>query len=150
MVLEIRRIGPEWADGLAAFFAAIREAGDCHFRPHPFTPEFAQTLSCYQGMDLYYVLVGSSKVVGYGMLRGWDEGYQIPSLGIAIHPEYRGKHFGGLMMGFLHAAARFHGARRVRLKVYAENESALAMYRKLGYRFDLPMDKGQLVGVLEL
>ena len=150
MALEIRQLSPEWSDGLTALFAAIRKTGESQFHPHPFTAESAGALSRYRGKDLYYLLADSPQVIGYGMLRGWDEGYEIPSLGIILHPEHRGKRLGELLMNFLHAAARARGAHKVRLKVYAENKPALAMYRKLGYRFDGSSENGQLVGVVEL
>jgi len=46
------------------------------------------------------------------MLRGWDEGYETPSLGIAVHPDARGLGLARTFMGFLHAAASFQGAAR--------------------------------------
>jgi len=88
--------------------------------------------------------------LAYGILRGWDQGYEIPSLGIAVHPEARGGKLGELMMHFLHSAARRKGARQVRLKVYGKNVSARNLYIKLGYKFDTVEEGGQLVGRLKL
>lgn len=150
MALEIRIMTPEWVNPLAAFFQILESTGDPQFHPHPFTYEFAETLGNYRGMDLYYLLVDSAKVIGYGMLRGWDVGYEVPSLGIAVHPDYRHRHLGALLMRFLHEAARARGARAVRLKVYETNEVALAIYKKLGYQFGSKIEQGQLVGVLNL
>jgi [ribosomal protein S18]-alanine N-acetyltransferase len=84
------------------------------------------------------------------MLRGWDEGYDVPSLGIAVHPESRGQGLGELLMHFLHCAARRKGAREIMLKVYKENTAAYQLYLRLGYRFDGEEQKGQLVGRLAL
>ena len=86
--------------------------------------------------DLYYVLVEANAVIGYGMLRGWSEGYEIPSLGIAIAPSARGQGLGRAFMHFLHAAARRRGSTKVRLRVDANNAAALTMYKSLGYVFD--------------
>ena len=150
MALEVRVINPEWQEPLAEFFAAIRSSGERHFHPHPFTDELASTIAQYSGRDSYYLLLDGRKVLAYGILRGWDQGHTIPSLGIAVHPEARGCKLGEMMMHFLHSAARRKGARQVRLKVYAENASARNLYAKLGYRFDPVEEEGQLVGRLEL
>ncbi len=88
-------------------------------------------------------------MAGYGMLRGWDEGYEIPSLGIAILPGYQRKGLGRLLMTHLHEVARQRGAKRIRLKVYARNAAAVSLYSSLGYKLE-PIDGGQYLGVLDV
>jgi len=150
MALECVRLDPRWQAALAEFFRALLDAGDeREFHPHPLTPDEAARLCSHEGDDLYYVLVDAGRVLAYGMLRGWDEGYVVPSLGIAVHPLERGRGLGMLLMEFLHAAARRRGASRVRLKVYPRNVVALQMYRRLGYVFG-GEERGQLVGYLDL
>jgi ribosomal-protein-alanine N-acetyltransferase len=150
MALEIRTISPEWQRPLADFFAAIRMSGERNFHPHPFTDDAAIKIANYCGNDLYYLVVNDKTVLAYGMLRGWDEGFEVPSLGIAVHPSFRGRKLGELLMHFLHVAARQKGARQIRLKVYATNSAGRNMYTKLGYSFDSAEADGQLVGILEL
>lgn len=148
--LEFRELCPELEKPLSRFFADLDASGTGHhFHPHPFTPAEAKRLCGYDGDDLYYVAVASDRVLGYGMLRGWDEGYQIPSLGIAFHPDARGKGLGRLFMMFLHAAARHRGAKRIRLKVYPDNTVAVKLYEDIGYRYT-ETSEGQLVGYLDL
>lgn len=150
MALECHTLSPRWTQPLAAFFHALREAGDdAEFHPHPLTAEEAAERCAYGGADLYYVLVDTDRVLAYGMLRGWDEGYETPSLGIATHPDERGEGLGTLLMHFLHAAAARKGAKRIRLKVYPRNATAVRMYETLGYIFR-GQEAGQLVGFLDL
>ena len=149
MPIEVRRLSPEWVDALAEFFRALEETENFkHFHPHPLTAHEAVRRCRYQGNDLYYVLVEERRILGYGMLRGWDEGYETPSLGIAIHPSERNKGLGKIFMHFLHAAAMRKGAKRVRLKVYPNNIAAIKLYEGLGYRFT-GQENGQMVGVLD-
>jgi len=144
--LELRRVGPELERGLARFFAAmVAEGADRWFHPHPFTAEHASYLAGYHGRDLYYVAVHGDEVLAYGLLRGWDEGYSVPSLGIGVLTRARGTGLARMFMQFLHTAARFHGAPRVRLKVYPENVAAKRLYESLGYRFEAGADH-QLLG----
>jgi len=135
---------------LTEFFMALKAAGDeKHFHPHPLTATEAKNLCHYRGKDLYYLLVDGRRVLAYGMLRGWDEGYEVPSLGIAVHPSERGSGAGLAMMEFLHLAARRRGARNVRLKVYKDNTPAVRLYESLGYAFHAG-EGDQLVGVIAL
>jgi RimJ/RimL family protein N-acetyltransferase len=143
-------VRPELAPPLAAFFAVLTSAGDDRlFHPHPLTSEQADAVANYAGADLYYVLCDGGDVLGYGLLRGWDEGYEVPSLGIAMHPAVRGRGLAAPFMHFLHAAAALRGAPRVRLKVYRTNERARALYERLGYSFTTT-DAPELVGFREL
>jgi ribosomal-protein-alanine N-acetyltransferase len=135
---------------LAAFFARLRAAGiEKFFHPHALSPQDAAARAAYSGHDFYCVMLQDDAVIGYGMLRGWDEGYTIPSLGIVIDPSARGRGYGRTLMNFLHDAARQRGATRIRLKVYLQNQTALQLYRSLGYVFQEEED-GQLIGSLAL
>lgn len=135
--LEIKRVDSETAPGLLAFLLKLQAADEAGwFRPHPFSEATITALCSTAVLDLYYVLVIDRQVVGYGLLRGWDEGYDIPSLGIAIDADYRGLGLGSLTMNFLHSAALLRGAKRVRLRVAADNHVAIAVYAAMGYEFD--------------
>jgi ribosomal-protein-alanine N-acetyltransferase len=135
--LECRKLSIEWRSGFADFCRALEAAGDtAFFQPHPFTDAELDRLMLYRGLDLYYIVVEGPAVLGYGLLRGWDEGYAIPSLGIAIHPAARSSGLGLSLMHFLHAAARRRGAAKVRLRVRTDNTRAVELYKRFGYSFD--------------
>ncbi|MGI8549159.1 MAG: GNAT family N-acetyltransferase [Gemmatimonadaceae bacterium] len=148
--LQCVQITPQWEHAIADLFAALMKAGDeAFFHPHPLTREHAHVVANYSGRDLYYGMVEGRDVVGYGMLRGWDAGYTVPSLGIALHPDVRGAGLGSVLVQFLHAAAKRRGSDRVRLTVNEQNERAIVMYKRLGYKFE-PQARDTLVGTLEL
>ena len=133
--LEFRRLAPDLLPGLTGFFESmIANRDDEFFHPHPFTDVEAERLCGYAGKDLYSVAVVGGRVLAYGMLRGWDEGYAVPSLGIAVHPSARGTGLGLAFMHYLHAAAVTCGAETIRLKVYAQNTRAKTLYERLGYQ----------------
>jgi [ribosomal protein S18]-alanine N-acetyltransferase len=121
------------------------------FHPHPLTREAAAQRAAYTGKDLYSVLQVGTEFVGYGILHGWDKGYQIPGLGIAIDPGQQSKGYGRRFMGYLHGLARQRGAKRVRLRVDPANVRAVKLYESMGYIFDPALDPdGQLIGFLDL
>lgn len=149
--LEFRRVAPDLEQPLAAFFTHLRSTGEeARFHPHPFTSEAARERAIYDGRDVYCVAIAGGVVLGYGMLRGWDQGFSVPSLGIATHAAARGIGLGRALMLYLHAEARRRGARSIRLKVYPDNRIAVELYRTLGYVFGAELEHGQLVGRKDL
>lgn len=135
--IELVRLAPRWLVGLKQFFQDLEENGDeVFFAPHPTDENSINRIANYSGRDLYCLLVEGEKVLGYGMLRGWDEGYQIPSLGVAIHPSARGEKLGKMLVNFLHILAFRRGASKVRLRVHTNNGKAISLYKSLGYVFE--------------
>jgi GNAT superfamily N-acetyltransferase len=149
-VLEIVCLRPELKEPLAELFAEIQQNGEtAFFHPHPFTAAEAERLCNYIGKDQYYVLLCGECILGYGMLRGWDEGYAIPSLGVFVRAEVRGRGLGKLMVQHLHAAARLREAERIRIKVYQNNHGARQVYERQGYVFE-DKEGEQLIGFCNL
>lgn len=148
--LRIAPVGAGDAALLAGLFARIQaDPAAARFHPHPFTADEAAKRAAYRGLDLYAVMAIGDEPVGYGLLRGWDDGYAVPSLGICIVEEHRGSGAGRALMEYLHLAAKLRGAPAIRLKVYQDNERARRLYEALGYRFASEPEHGQLVGRLE-
>lgn len=122
------------------------------FHPHPLTRSFAEEHTW--NLDIYVVAMARIKdsisAVGYGMLRGWDAGYDVPSLGVAVSSNFRGFGLGRLMMEHLHVSARIRGSAKVRLRVYDDNKVAIRLYESLGYEWMPVKEYGQRVGILNL
>ena len=129
------RLGPNQADAVSRFFASLSLDAEAMatFHPHPFTPQQASVIAHYRGRDYYGAMLIGDEMVAYGMLRGWDEGFEVPSLGIVVSASHRGLGLGRGMMDHLHAVARDRGAHTIRLKVYKSNAVAAQLYRRMGY-----------------
>lgn len=148
--LRLHAVTPEYLAPLCDLFSRIQnDPASQHFHPHPFTEEEAQRCCAHTGKDFYGIAFWGHNIVGYGMLRGWDEGYAVPSLGIYLVPEMRGKGLSKPFMLLLHAEVANRGAGSVRLTVYASNKTALGLYRSLGYVFD-GEETGKMVGRVNL
>jgi ribosomal-protein-alanine N-acetyltransferase len=147
--IEIRCLSKSLIKPLINFLYCINDTGDNrYFYPHPFTEEAILQITNHMINDQYYVLMGGSKVIGYGMLRGWDSGYDVPSLGIAIHPSFRNIGFGRTLMNYLHVVAKHMGSKKIRLRVNPANYRAINFYKSFGYIFD--EEGNYLVGILEI
>jgi ribosomal protein S18 acetylase RimI-like enzyme len=135
-IVVFRSLCPDLQQEVVLFFESILATGaDRTFHPHPFTAAEADLRCHYSGKDIYCALLEDGRMRGYGLLRGWDEGFDVPSLGIAIASTCQGRGYGRKLMLHLHDLARAKGAKRIRLSVYTENKKAIALYRSLGYRF---------------
>lgn len=137
---------PGDARALADVFADIDET---FFRPHSFTASEARLIANHVGKDVYAILLDGPQAVAYGMLRGWDEGFATPSLGIAVRSASQGRGLGRLMMGHLHDEAKRRGALQVRLRVHPDNIRARRLYESLGYGY-AGEDRGERVMLLDL
>jgi ribosomal protein S18 acetylase RimI-like enzyme len=100
---------------------------------------------------VYFAAVLDGHLAGYGMLRGWDEGYAIPSFGVAVGIRFRGTGIGRGLLRYAISRARRRGAASMILKVHPENANAKHLYESEGFTFDpVPVDGEQLRGTLLL
>jgi len=150
--IECVLLRPGREQALAHFLADLAAAGDdAFFHPHPGDVASLRVLAEQPGKDLYVVFVENDDVRAYGLLRGWNEGYEIPSLGIAVHPGARAHGLGRLVMEHLEAMARHRGAPAIRLRVHKDNARAIGLYESRGYAMQADAsDARLLVGIKSL
>ena len=95
--------------------------------------------------DIYTGILYNDKIIAYGLLRGFNEGYDIPSLGAAIDKDFLKRGIFYMYMKYLHCYARVLGAKKMRLTVYKENKIAHKVYENMGYEFE-ELNKKELIG----
>ena len=134
--MEYIRLTTEHAPKLGRFFQDLKADGcEKYFHPHPLNIRLAFTVCIRRTKDLFFIAQEKERIAAYGMLRGWEEGYDIPSLGIAVHPDFRGQGVATGFIRFLHSEAAKNKAQTVRLTVHESNTAAAALYEKIGYKF---------------
>jgi len=74
--------------------------------------------------------------VGFFMLRGWDAGYERPSLGLMVDEGHAGKGLGTLCLQAAMTECRLMGISSCMLKVAPENRRARGIYEKAGFIFE--------------
>ena len=150
--VTIRELRRSDMDSVSGFFKEIdNERYKTNFYPHPFTELEARRVCCYQGRDQYVgvFLKEADEMVGYGLLRGLDEGYEIPSLGLCILHAYQGRGLGQMLMSYLVLACEKLGMKRVMLKVKRENAKARSLYEKANFVFE-ELEQPFLIGYRDL
>ena len=105
------------------------------FLPHKMDCDTIHNILTNNKSDQYKIIIHNDKIIGYGLLRGWDEGYDIPSLGIMVDKNYRGIGVSKLLMLYLEVTAKILGSKKMRIVVHKNNNIAYNLYNKLKYDF---------------
>jgi ribosomal protein S18 acetylase RimI-like enzyme len=151
--MTVKRLSTADAEALGRFFELLAADPDIvrFFHPHPLTQAFAASLCSRQEScrDRYFVMQYCGRFVAYSMLRGWDEGYAIPSFGGSTHPELRGAGLGRLLLLHAIVESRTTGANQLRLTVYKDNVRAVHLYRTIGFTFS-DKNEHEFVGLFDL
>ena len=104
-----------------------------NFDPFPLTAEQARRIALEACLDAYFVARMETELVGMSMLRGFDEGFEVPSFGIFIDYHHHGQGIGRRLTSWTVGEAGRRGCSSIRLSVYASNTAALRLYRSLGF-----------------
>lgn len=132
--IRIREVSTADAQELARFFDANATSATLrHFRPFRLDAKTAHQIAVLPRRDGYYVAILGQRIVGLSMLRGWDEGFEIPSFGVVIDERLRGQGVGRRLTLWTLEAAQRRGCRRVRLSVNATNRVGVRLYESLGF-----------------
>ncbi len=146
---------PHDGDALADLFDSIVKDTEARsfFHPHSFDRTTALDIcaNVNKRQDLFFVAFETPRIVGYGMLRGWDEGYDVPSFGVYVAQDRRDEGIGTALLDYAIEVARMKGCLEIMLKVYGSNRTAKALYESRGFLFiDCASDGHQLIGRLRL
>ncbi|MFY9621700.1 MAG: GNAT family N-acetyltransferase [Pyrinomonadaceae bacterium] len=132
--LSFREIGPKDFEVLARFLEENNVSSIIRtFNPFPMNSETAKRIACLPRRDRYYGGFLNDRFIGLSMLRGWDEGYAVPSFGIMVDHRFHGMGTGGRMLDYTIDEAVRIGCHRVRLSVFASNRRAVRLYLSKGF-----------------
>jgi [ribosomal protein S18]-alanine N-acetyltransferase len=151
--VDIRALSGADSPKLGTFFEALAKDAETNhfFNPHPLTREYAFELCARveRISDRYFIATQNGDVVGYSMLRGWDEGYAVPSFGACVHPAIRNAGLGKRLLAHAIDQSQLQGATKLRLTVFKANQRAVNLYRRFGFAF-VDKNSHELVGMLDL
>lgn len=83
--------------------------------------------------DKYFGIFLSNKIVGFYMLRGFDDGFDIPSYGVIISSDYSNKGLSRLTLYHAFTFCKINGIKKIMLKVHPENTYAKNLYESVGF-----------------
>jgi GNAT superfamily N-acetyltransferase len=132
--LAIEPVQARHAQALVELFERNRvPAVSDSFDPFPLTAAEAERIALQARRDAYFVASLRDELVAMSMLRGLDEGFEVPSFGIFVDRAHHGGGIGRRLTTWTVEEAGRRGYPAVRLSVYASNAGALHIYRSLGF-----------------
>ncbi len=148
--LSIRQLEPADAAAIAGF---MRSQSNEYLRFfYAFGSDeaaIAEMLSASK-RDIYSGIFWQGGLIGVFMLRGWDDGYEVPSFGVLIDEKYRGGAFMRLTLDTAKLICRLSGAKRLMAKIHPDNVSPRGA-RRLGlHQTGVEESTGNIIYHLEL
>ena len=104
-----------------------------YFHPFPLSAESAAMICLREHRDVYCLASAADEIVGFYMLRGWEEGFSIPSFGVFVDHAWHARGLGRFLTEAALDTARARGSESVRLTVHAANAAAMKLYQSLGF-----------------
>jgi RimJ/RimL family protein N-acetyltransferase len=83
--------------------------------------------------DVYSGIFRGNALICLFMLRGWDEGFDIPSFGLVVAADCRGREVLTVALEAAKLISRFAEARRMMCKVHPENVAGTRGALRLGF-----------------
>jgi GNAT superfamily N-acetyltransferase len=104
-----------------------------YFHPFPFDASEIRKRLVAARKDFYWGIFCGKELVGFFMLRGMDDGYEVPSYGVYISRKWSGKGLSKLSLLFSISWCRVNGFKTLMLKVHPKNHIARKMYEDNGF-----------------
>jgi GNAT superfamily N-acetyltransferase len=87
----------------------------------------------------------STRIIGFYMLRGLDEGYVDPMYGVFISQEFSSMGIAKLTLSHAEVFCKMNNFSRLLLKVYVKNEKAKNLYSFLGFKTSIKLSNDILL-----
>lgn len=104
-----------------------------YFIPFSFDLKTIKEILSNLSDDRIFGVYLDEELVGFYMLRGFDEGFEIPSYGVWISKEYSGLGLSKLTLQHAIAFCKINNIKKIMLKVHPRNIIAKNIYEKFGF-----------------
>jgi ribosomal-protein-alanine N-acetyltransferase len=149
----VRELGPQDEPALVRFFQENnRPEVTSLFRAFAFDAASAERICREPRRDRYFAMFEGHEIACFGMLRGWDEGFDVPTFGLVADHRFNGRGHGWRMWNWVMELGRELGCARMRITTDQSNTLILRMALKLGFlqTRELPNSRVELMAELTL
>jgi RimJ/RimL family protein N-acetyltransferase len=132
-IIEIKILDHSFAQILS--FELSKESKEYlkYFTPFDFSFSSLEKVLTKSKNDKYFGIFVNNSLAGFYMLRGFDEGYEIPSYGVWISSKFSNRGLSALTLHHAFAFCKLNGIKILLLKVHPENVVAKKLYESLGF-----------------
>lgn len=130
----IKKIQADSAEELAGLLQSEPSQYSKYFTPFNFNTETIKEILSKSRKDIFFGLFLNNKIIGFYMLRGFDEGFKIPSYGVWISNKYAGKGLAKLTLQHSISFCKINNIEQIMLKVHPENTGAKKLYENFGFK----------------
>jgi GNAT superfamily N-acetyltransferase len=120
----MREMGDNVVDDWSSLLLDQPEGYNRYFHPFEFDRQTLRSILRNRKQDIYTGIYHGMRLIGFWMLRGWDEGYTMPTQGLMIDHRYSGLGIGTLCLAAMRVAARLRGAEKIMTRVHQGNDAA--------------------------
>lgn len=134
LTLEIKRMNINQSEELANLLQSADKNYSQYFIPFTFDIKTISEVLSKVIKDQIYGIYVKDNLVGFYMLRGFDEGYSIPSYGVWISEKYSNKGLATLTLQNAISFCKLNSIKKIMLKVHPDNNAAKHIYEKYGFK----------------
>ena len=121
------------AESLSKLLSASDKNYSQHFIPFAFDLNTIKEILDKLTNDKFFGIYVDEILVGFYMMRGFDEGFKIPSYGVWISEKYSGLGLSKLTLQHAIAFCKVNNIKKIMLKVHPDNTIAKNIYEKFGF-----------------
>lgn len=131
--ITIKKLIPDDAQSLSELLNSADPEYSRYFIPFKYDKETIDNILSRTVKDQYFGLYVDNSLAGFYMLRGFDQGYDIPSYGVWIGPNFSGLGLATLTLHHAFAWCRANGIAKLMLKVHPGNVVAKSLYEAVEF-----------------
>lgn len=134
--IEIKKLSIQHAQELTNLLKVSDQEYSKYFIPFSFDFQTISNLLTKAIKDQYYGVFVDNNIVGFYMLRGFDDSFEIPSYGVWISKKFSSKGLSKLTLHHAISFCRINKIQKLMLKVHPDNFIAKKMYEEFGFAYE--------------
>lgn len=134
LALEITRLNINHSKELTSLLQSSDKDYSQYFIPFAFDFETISEILSKAKNDQVYGIYVDNKLIGFYLLRGFDEGYSVPSYGVWISEKYSNRGLSTFTLQHAISFCKLNSIKRIMLKVHPNNDAAKHIYEKHGFK----------------
>jgi RimJ/RimL family protein N-acetyltransferase len=103
------------------------------FTPFDFDQATISNILDKRKQDVYMGMYWQNRLVGFFMLRGWDEGYEVPTYGVLVDEKFSGYGLTTASLRMAKTICKLCRSPRIMLKVHLSNSRAKRIFERAGF-----------------